>query len=119
MKKASTKKLLQLEKWVAGQNKQTIEREFIKKVTKRLTEDEQKNGKPVLQLRCIETYSDAPTNKEYFTKDYVYHVIGIGKQFVIMQTNFPDLTANIPNNVIHLIFAGFGKENSKDLKVVK
>lgn len=97
------------------------ERDFlntIKKNTKKLTDEEIKNGTPLLQLHCIETYSDAPTNREFFTKGYVYHVLGVGRDFINIQTNFRELTATIPMTVISQIFAGFGKQNNKALKIV-
>lgn len=111
----------QNEKFLSEQAAEKKLREYIKKNTVKLTPEELKNGVPVLKLRCIETYSDAPTNREFFTRNYVYHVIRFkmeNKEITLyMQTNFPDLEAEIPMKIANKIFAGFGKENNNQIKV--
>lgn len=110
------------EKWIAEQDKKKkVEQDLkkhLKKLGARIAKPGEGKGVPILKLRCIETYSDAPTNREFFTRQYVYHVIQVGARELIMQTNFPDLHATIPMNIIHKIFAGFEKEKGNDLKVI-
>jgi len=83
-----------------------------------LTKKQLERGVPVLRLRCIETYSDAKTNKELFTKDYVYHVFVIHRTSIEIQTNLFGYTAEVPMSTVKQIFAGFGKKDSEAVKSV-
>ena len=91
---------------------------LMDKFGKRLNPEEAKGGTPVLKLKCIESYSNPNSNRELFTKNYVYHVFMVHKDKLEMQTNFSFETAEVPNEIAKQIFAGFGKQNKDAIKSI-
>lgn len=85
---------------------------------KKLIASEKDKGDPVLKLHCIESYSNPGTNRELFTRNYVYHVFTVGRDFIKMQTNFPGEEAEVPMKIVKRVFAGFGRQNSDAIKSI-
>lgn len=85
---------------------------------KKLTDVQTQKGDPLIKLRCIETYSNPGTNRELFTRNYVYHVFTVKRDSIVMQCNQIGEEAEVPMQIVKKIFAGFGRQNSEAIKSI-